>query len=303
MKKEYLTNYRLIRNLRMERNISLKDFANEVGISRNYLSEIELGTAKKPRKVIIKRICDVLEVNEDVFINLFSNISSGVYNKHCNTIIKRDDNDTYQKIIVTPVFDSITFKEHYDQNKHLYITIDDILYLKDEYENIEKEYENWINEYSDKDIIEHQQYTIDNKKNIYYYDSESKEKHNINVVYCTVKPAYIVYKENNNLEYVLHLDNIPRQDYMNYQYELLKLANNNSNVIKAFGINPIIKKLESKISDINKKIEIEIENNKTSLNRDDYYTLADLFNSVLSGLKSSLSMYTLLLEALKKDIN
>jgi len=301
MKKEYLTNYRLIRKLRTDKNISLKDFANEVGISRNYLSEIELGTAKKPRKVIVKRICEVLGVKEDIFLNQFSYISNGVYNKHCNTIIKRDDNNTYQKTIVTPVFDSIAFKEHYDQNKHLYITIDDILYLKDEYENIEKEYENWINEYSDKDIIEHQQYTIDNKNNLYYYHNH--KEYNVYVVYSTVKASYIVYKENNNLEIVLHLHNLPLQDYTNVQYELLKLANNNTNVTKTFGINPIIKKLESKISDINKKIEIEIENNKTSLNRDDYYTLSDLFNNVLSGLKSSLSMYTLLLEALKKDIN
>ena len=53
---------------RIEKELKAIDFAKEVGISREYLRQIEAGKAKNPSIEIMKRISKILETSvEDLF--------------------------------------------------------------------------------------------------------------------------------------------------------------------------------------------------------------------------------------------
>ena len=59
-----------LRNLRKQKNLSQRDLAARVGIDFTYLSKIEGGRLDPPSEVIIQRIAQVLEADEDELINL-----------------------------------------------------------------------------------------------------------------------------------------------------------------------------------------------------------------------------------------
>ena len=59
-----------LRNLRKQKNLSQRDLAARVGIDFTYLSKIEGGRSDPPSEVIIRRIAQVLEADEDELINL-----------------------------------------------------------------------------------------------------------------------------------------------------------------------------------------------------------------------------------------
>src|SRR5260221_10310472 len=59
-----------LRNLRKQKNLSQRDLAARVGIDFTYLSKIEGGHSDPPSEVIIRRIAQVLEADEDELINL-----------------------------------------------------------------------------------------------------------------------------------------------------------------------------------------------------------------------------------------
>ncbi len=59
-----------LRNLRKQKNLSQRDLAARVGIDFTYLSKIEGGRSDPPSEVIIQRIAQVLEADEDELINL-----------------------------------------------------------------------------------------------------------------------------------------------------------------------------------------------------------------------------------------
>src|SRR6266704_4873093 len=61
---------RRLRELRKQKNISQRDLAARVGIDFTYLSKIEGGRSDPPSEVIIRRIAQVLEADEDELINL-----------------------------------------------------------------------------------------------------------------------------------------------------------------------------------------------------------------------------------------
>lgn len=59
-----------LRDLRKQKNLSQRDLAARVGIDFTYLSKIEGGRLDPPSEVIIQRIAQVLEADEDELINL-----------------------------------------------------------------------------------------------------------------------------------------------------------------------------------------------------------------------------------------
>jgi transcriptional regulator with XRE-family HTH domain len=59
-----------LRNLRKQKNLSQRDLAARVGIDFTYLSKIEGGRLDPPSEVIIRRIAQELDANEDELINL-----------------------------------------------------------------------------------------------------------------------------------------------------------------------------------------------------------------------------------------
>ncbi len=59
-----------LRDLRKQKNLSQRDLAARVGIDFTYLSKIEGGRSDPPSEVIIRRIAQVLEADEDELINL-----------------------------------------------------------------------------------------------------------------------------------------------------------------------------------------------------------------------------------------
>ena len=59
-----------LRDLRKQKNLSQRDLAAQVGIDFTYLSKIEGGRSDPPSEVIIRRIAQVLEADEDELINL-----------------------------------------------------------------------------------------------------------------------------------------------------------------------------------------------------------------------------------------
>jgi transcriptional regulator with XRE-family HTH domain len=59
-----------LRDLRKQKNLSQRDLASRVGIDFTYLSKIEGGRLDPPSEVIIQRIAQVLEADEDELINL-----------------------------------------------------------------------------------------------------------------------------------------------------------------------------------------------------------------------------------------
>ncbi len=58
-----------LRDLRKQKNLSQRDLAARVGIDFTYLSKIEGGRSDPPSEVIIRRIAQVLEADEDELIN------------------------------------------------------------------------------------------------------------------------------------------------------------------------------------------------------------------------------------------
>lgn len=59
-----------LRDLRKQKNLSQRDLAAQVGIDFTYLSKIEGRRSDPPSEVIIRRIAQVLEADEDELINL-----------------------------------------------------------------------------------------------------------------------------------------------------------------------------------------------------------------------------------------
>ena len=59
-----------LRDLRKQKNLSQRDLAARVGIDFTYLSKIEGGRLDPPSEVIIQRLAQVLEADEDELINL-----------------------------------------------------------------------------------------------------------------------------------------------------------------------------------------------------------------------------------------
>ncbi len=53
----------IIKIKRMEKGLRQYEFANEIGISREYLRKLENGTAKNPSIKVMKKISEVLDVS------------------------------------------------------------------------------------------------------------------------------------------------------------------------------------------------------------------------------------------------
>lgn len=65
-----------IRELRKEKDISLRDFADMVGIDFTYLSKIENGKVDPPSEEKIRDIANKLEVDAEELLSLAGKISS-----------------------------------------------------------------------------------------------------------------------------------------------------------------------------------------------------------------------------------
>ena len=65
-----------VRRRRMERQISLRKFANMIAVSPTYLFQIEWGDCKPPVEEKIREIAKILGENEDEMLALANKISS-----------------------------------------------------------------------------------------------------------------------------------------------------------------------------------------------------------------------------------
>lgn len=61
---------RLLRAKRVEKGFSLRKFAELVGVSPTYLSQVEQGNAQPPTADRVKRMAEILEDNPDEWIAL-----------------------------------------------------------------------------------------------------------------------------------------------------------------------------------------------------------------------------------------
>src|SRR3984893_8576741 len=61
---------RLLREKRVEKGFSLRKFAELVGVSPTYLSQVEQGNAQPPTADRVKRMAEILEDNPDEWIAL-----------------------------------------------------------------------------------------------------------------------------------------------------------------------------------------------------------------------------------------
>jgi transcriptional regulator with XRE-family HTH domain len=60
----------LLRDKRLEKGFSLRKFAEAVGVSPTYLSQVELGNVQPPTADRVKRMAELLEKNPDDWIVL-----------------------------------------------------------------------------------------------------------------------------------------------------------------------------------------------------------------------------------------
>ncbi len=65
-----------IRQLRKEKDISLRDLADRVGIDFTYLSKIENGKVEPPSEEVIRLISKELEVDPEDLLSLAGKVSS-----------------------------------------------------------------------------------------------------------------------------------------------------------------------------------------------------------------------------------
>jgi transcriptional regulator with XRE-family HTH domain len=61
---------RLLRDKRLEKGFSLRKFAEAVGVSPTYLSQVEQGNVQPPTADRVKRMAELLEENADEWIAL-----------------------------------------------------------------------------------------------------------------------------------------------------------------------------------------------------------------------------------------
>lgn len=70
-----------IRDLRKEKDISLRDLADRVGLDFTYLSKIENGKVEPPSEDKIRKMAKVLEADEEELLDLAGKVSSGEIRK------------------------------------------------------------------------------------------------------------------------------------------------------------------------------------------------------------------------------
>ncbi|MFS0905702.1 helix-turn-helix domain-containing protein [Priestia aryabhattai] len=71
----------LLRLKRLEKRQTLGDIADLVGVSPNYISEIEKGTKSNPSDEIIVRIAEVFNLNEDDLFTAFNKVPLSARNE------------------------------------------------------------------------------------------------------------------------------------------------------------------------------------------------------------------------------
>ncbi len=69
-----------VRKTRLKLNIGLREFATQVGVSPAYISKMEMGDFSPPKEENIKKMAQILKVNEDKLLSLADKISSDIKN-------------------------------------------------------------------------------------------------------------------------------------------------------------------------------------------------------------------------------
>ncbi len=70
-----------IRQTRLEKNISLRKFANMVNLSPTFISKMEVGEFKPPKEENIIKIAEILSINKDTLLAMAGKVSSDLQNK------------------------------------------------------------------------------------------------------------------------------------------------------------------------------------------------------------------------------
>jgi transcriptional regulator with XRE-family HTH domain len=71
----------LLRLKRLEKRQSLSDIADKVGVSINYISEIEKGNKTNPSDDIIVRLAEIFNLNEDDLFSAFNKLPLSARNE------------------------------------------------------------------------------------------------------------------------------------------------------------------------------------------------------------------------------
>ena len=65
-----------IRKSRLKHNLGLREFANQVGISATYISKMEIGDYAPPKEENIKKMAQILNIDEDKLLSMAEKLSS-----------------------------------------------------------------------------------------------------------------------------------------------------------------------------------------------------------------------------------
>jgi transcriptional regulator with XRE-family HTH domain len=67
-----------VRQTRLNLNIGLREFASQIGISATYISKMEVGDFSPPKEENIKKMANILKVDEDKLLSMADKISSDI---------------------------------------------------------------------------------------------------------------------------------------------------------------------------------------------------------------------------------
>jgi transcriptional regulator with XRE-family HTH domain len=67
-----------VRTTRLKLNIGLREFATQIGISATYVSKMEMGDYAPPKEENIKKMANILKVDEDKLLSMADKISSDI---------------------------------------------------------------------------------------------------------------------------------------------------------------------------------------------------------------------------------
>lgn len=70
---------KLLRKNREELNLTLKIAAKQSGVPFGYLATVERGEVKRPKLVMIERLCDIYGLDKDAIVNMAGKIPQSVY--------------------------------------------------------------------------------------------------------------------------------------------------------------------------------------------------------------------------------
>ena len=80
-----------VREKRLEKNLSLKNFAKMVGVSSPFISKMEVGDWNAPKEENIIKMAEILNINADYLLALAGKISTENKEKLLKEILEKNN--------------------------------------------------------------------------------------------------------------------------------------------------------------------------------------------------------------------